>query len=304
MTEQEATSPVQARGNPAYWQPVLLVRQPYHELNEPRSADQLWDLFSLILTDTNRAQQNDGSLSNDSIREQYAGFIRQARSYWDAAVTVRDAAAALLYYYCFLNLAKAELLPFRAAEIGADPQHGLSMRPSQQEDFRKARVSVPTTPARQVFEMLYKKRTGQAWPSDIAHIAVLDALRRVPEIGFELPQLGFDSVACFAYHAITIDEQFKSHSDLLLGVPTSVMADLNASAKLKAVYHETSRFPMWRSVFALSPRGGSVGALLLRSKESHDIRVSENPDLFRADMGASYWLDHIFTELGGVLGLT
>src|SRR6266511_3614766 len=180
MAEQEAAVP-SAVEPIAYWQPTVLVRPPYDELAEPRSAGQLWDLFSLLAADPNRAQEGGKLLSVPGLSEQYRGYIRQAKSYWDAAAMVRDAAAALLYYYCFLNLAKAELLPLRQHEIGADPQHGLGVRPSEQGILSKARVRVDLKGdrkrAHQVFEMLYDKRIRRPWPNDVAEITVMDALR-------------------------------------------------------------------------------------------------------------------------------
>jgi hypothetical protein len=227
-----------------------LVRSPYHELGEPPNPEQLWDLLSLLIADPNRAQQGASLQTTPGLLVEYGGFIRQAKSYWDAATTVRDAAAALLYYYCFLNLAKAELLPLKHAEIEADPQHGLGLRTSQQDDVYKARVRVELQsqrrPAPQIFQLLYEKRTGQAWPSNLADIAVIDALRRVPEIGFELIELGHEPVVCFAYHAITLDAEFNGRSSLLLTNSKHVMADPNVAPKLRGLYVEAPLASIFR----------------------------------------------------------
>jgi YaaC-like Protein len=304
MMEQDAGTPSLLQSI-VYWQPALLVRRPYDELTEGRSADQLWDMFSLLVADTNRAQQGRKLQSAPELIEQYRGFIRQAKSYWDAAVLVRDAAAALLYYYCFLNLAKAELLPLKQSEVEADPQHGLGVRPSQQDDADQARVRVeltgPRKPAPQLFEMLYEKRTGYALPNDIPDIAVMDALRRIPEIGFEVTEFGRDQVMCLAYHAITADSQFNARSSLLLLNVEHVLADANVSTRLNRLYEKAPRSTSWRDLYALSPRVPPTDSYRLHSRETYNVRSPSDPEKLQAELGASYWLDRISDELHGIV---
>jgi hypothetical protein len=290
----------------AYWQPTHLVRRPYDELAEPRSADQLWDLFSLLVADPNRAQEGGKLQTAPGLMEQYRGFIRQAKSYWDAAASVRDPAAALLYYYCFLNLAKAELLPLKRSEIEADPQHGLGVRPSQHDDIYQARVNIeltgPRKRASQMFEMLYQKRIGQAWSNDVTDLAAMDALRRIPEIGFELTQLGRETLVCLAYHAITADAQWNGRSSLLLFNTKFVLEDAIVSPKVKALYKdEEPRSRSWREIYALSPRVPPTDGMRLHSRDVHNVQVPSSPGKVQAELGASYWLDRIWTELAGIV---
>jgi len=63
------------------------------------------------------------------LHHEFRNYLRQAKTYWDAARQVEGSASALLYYYGVLNLAKAELLQSQPDQIvGKHIRHGLSMR--------------------------------------------------------------------------------------------------------------------------------------------------------------------------------
>src|SRR5258708_4682585 len=58
---------------------------------------------------------------------EYRNYINQAISYFDAAVTVADRSACLLYYYALMNFAKAELLDSHSSQVFRKRiHHGLS----------------------------------------------------------------------------------------------------------------------------------------------------------------------------------
>jgi hypothetical protein len=152
-----------------------------------------------------------------------------------------------------------------------------------------------------MFEMVYVKRTGRAWPNDVADIAAMDALQRVPEIGFELIQLGRDLITCLAYHTITADSQFNARSSLRLVNAKHVLADENVLAKLNTIYDEAPSFRSWRDIYALSPRVPPTDATRLQSWETYNVQVPSKPGRVQADLGASYWLDRVWTELDGIV---
>lgn len=72
----------------------------------------------------------------------FRGYIRQAKSYYNSAKILHSRSAGLLYYYCFLNLAKAAVL-IQHPEIGGKRiGHGISCLPKGFPRFKTETIKI------------------------------------------------------------------------------------------------------------------------------------------------------------------
>jgi hypothetical protein len=207
-------------------------------------------------------------LSNQNrLWREFANYVRQGNAYWSGAEHTPGSSAALLYYYAFLNLAKAELLMTRPADIeGQSIHHGLSFSPTRAHSVAGDVVKVVNG----VFPMLYEKRTGLSI-SPGTLLSIPRMLSALPEIGLELEASGIaKSRIEIGYHTIAVDS-FASWV-LLATTCTGFLAEpQHATTKLLDRYFDTFRsgadaFPDWRKLFGLSVRGVSAGLMVLQSK--------------------------------------
>lgn len=226
--------------------------------------------------------------------------MRQAQTYWDAGGKTRGSAAALLYYYGALQLAKAELLQSHPAAIQAgNVHHGLRKVRSSTQSIRSDYLVVTDG----VFRMLYEKRTGRSLPVG-TRLRMINMLSLIPEIGLEMQEMSpTRPPSSPGYYPMAI-----SGSEAWTVVMTYL--DLAADARERAhrtflsAYEEVAQsdFPEWRSVFAMSSRtiGGSVR--LYQSKRTMSQRMPDGtvvPDTNKAiallidTMG-----DHISAPIG------
>jgi hypothetical protein len=105
---------------------------------------------------------------------EFRSYVRQAKAYDDAAAYLSGASAALLSYYCALNLAKAELLRVSPEQVYRKRVgHGLSYNPARSQSLKG---EVVTTQESGVFRLLYKARAGVDVPSKInlSAVALID----------------------------------------------------------------------------------------------------------------------------------
>lgn len=238
-------------------------------------------LFSGPLSDRNR------------LWREFSNYLRQARAYWDAATGTVGSSSALLYYYAFLNLAKAELLTSAPFEVvGRRVHHGLSYSPTKARSIRGDQV----TTGRGVFPMLYQKRTGGVM-SNSSSLGVTRLLGLVPEIGLELAESGYGMpTTVSAYHCVAGDSQ---SAWVLLCTPNPGFLTAGNHAVGRAF---RSRFtevglddwPNWREFFALSRRTRYNTLCVLQSIATFSQVNSDGlrtPDYYGAAM-------HLRAEMG------
>src|SRR5450631_1206490 len=121
----------------------------------------------------------------------YRNYVRQALSYFDAAVNVPDRSACLLYYYSLLNFAKAELLCTRATQIvGQRIAHGLSFNPIKARKVTSDALVVHDG----VFRLLYEQRVGRTIASG-QRLGIQRLLANIPEITSQLTDVNMGSTA-------------------------------------------------------------------------------------------------------------
>lgn len=116
-----------------------------------------------------------------SARAQASAFVEQARSFYEAAQPRTLAATPLLFYYAFMNLAKAIVLADGATRTMDGARHGLWDRPpaAGRSEIGGARVTVMDTGHDpNIFPML-GRALGLAVPGSGIDFAVTDLLPQV-----------------------------------------------------------------------------------------------------------------------------
>ena len=91
----------------------------------------------------------------DSVWKKFRSFVRQAESYWQVARATSYRSSPLLYYYSFLNLAKAYLVLVSPA-FPNKVLHGLSFDTDTKEESLDKHVLKVSLNKKQVFSLLYK----------------------------------------------------------------------------------------------------------------------------------------------------
>lgn len=188
------------------WVSVPITRHPsVRVISEARSVEFIWRELTRFVD-----VQSDGlSLFTGSLTDQrrawreFCGYIHQARTYFEAASLISGASAALLYYYSFLNLAKAELLIASPSEIlGRRLQHGLVHNPASSRSALSDVIVVQDG----VFRKLYEKRCGTQLPRG-ERLQVKRLLLQCREVGLELGYMGWVSEVRPILHLGVTDRQ-------------------------------------------------------------------------------------------------
>lgn len=213
--------------------------------------DFVWHSFRMYrdLPDQGRALFSGTKREKNEAWGEYRGFVRQAEAYFDAARQVSGSSAALLYYYCVLNLAKAALLRSNRAEVmGGNVKHGLSTpRPSVTPGIAGDEVIV----RQGVFPLLYRRLTGQTIAQN-TRLPVKRLLVNVPEIGSELGDLGYRPQAVGVLHAV-VDDGKKCWSILAIDADWPVFVGSNSTMRsLRSSFDEVSAPNNAHRVFNLS----------------------------------------------------
>lgn len=186
------------------------------------------------------------------IWREFSSFIAQARSYWDAARATTAPSSALLYYYAFLNLAKAELLRTHPAQvIGRRIGHGLTMRLRRVPEADRVRTN------RGVFPLLYRVRTGQSIREG-TDLPVKRLMAMVPELGTEVTEvLKGDVQTQGLLHAIALSRAelwsvLAFHDNSLSTSTNRAATTIRQNVRFVSVPDTVAR--RWRDVFGMSAR--------------------------------------------------
>lgn len=222
---------------------------------EPLSSAVAWEQL-LTIARSRRAGLQHFRLIGSQARptwEEFANYVRQAREYFSGAQTINGTSAALLYYYCLLQLAKAELLASHSDRIlGKAIGHGLKHEISRAGHPRKDYLTVSAG----VFPLLYEKRTGRTIPAGTV-LKIADLLAFVPEIGSELASsTGVQlSVVPFFYSAF---EGAQNLQWTALLAPSGSFLENPREPFTKRLFSETfESAPLhydWKKLFGLSAR--------------------------------------------------
>lgn len=255
------------------------------QFREDPSAKLAWMQLRQLTDDghTGLALFNGTRREKNTLFNDLRNYVRQAKTYWDAASRTDGSAAALPLYYAMLNLAKAELLQTHHTHIvGKFIRHGLSMRASASASIRGDRLLTESG----VFSLLYEKRVGKAIPSGTS-LRVTNLLSLIPEIGHEMGQFGrARPPAIPAFHTVATNGEAAWSLILIESYPP---LDRNESVT-KALYRHydeisLSAVPEWRQLFSLSSRIRGNWMALYQSKREFSLAAAggnNTPDLASA----------------------
>ncbi|WP_329344093.1 YaaC family protein [Streptomyces sp. NBC_00663] len=190
-----------------------------------------------------------GSLNRkNALWKEYRNFLRQALSNFEAAITVPNRSACLLYYYAMLNFAKAELLSTVPNSItGKFVGHGLSFSPSRAKSVAGDVLVVKDG----VFPWLYESRTGHKLGVG-TKLSVKRLLAQIPEISTQVTDAALgESVIAAVHHMVAADDD-KSWTVLL--TEGSIPTGSKTERLLLTHFREVSVPLNWRDHFAMSRR--------------------------------------------------
>lgn len=101
-----------------------------------------------------------GQIRQEKIYKKFQAFVRQGENYFLSAKNLSYRSSALLYYYSFLNLAKAYII-LRQPDLPDIIKHGLFYKISRvNTDLTKQFVSIPK--GREIFSRLYELELNSA----------------------------------------------------------------------------------------------------------------------------------------------
>jgi hypothetical protein len=126
-------------------------------------------------------------MANDVIFDNFRSFVRQAKSNYDAAKSLPYRSSGLLYYYCFLNLAKAFIVLKYPDKMIGRIRHGLSYDPSSGNTVFEQEV-LSVSPG--VFSILYEIETGHPWQPK-STLNIVDILGFCSDILYQYQLGGF-----------------------------------------------------------------------------------------------------------------
>ncbi len=224
-------------------------------MSEPLNAPLLWRLLKgwSDVPERGRTLFAPPTTNQNRLLAEFRAFVHQAETYYEAAQQSRGVSAALPLYYFALNLAKAELLIHPPARIvtGARIGHGLSTRFGRTSNARADRLSVSDG----VFTVLYRHRVGVGLGRQL--MSIQRVLRNVPEIGFEMQEVGDRSDAAQVFHTMPVN---NSEIWSLLAIPriAGIMSSSASSRELSRHFAEVTAPGNAAQLFALSDRWGPV----------------------------------------------
>jgi hypothetical protein len=135
----------------------------------------------------------------------FRSFIRQARTFYESARTLHHRASALIYYYSFLNLAKALICLTDPKAVSGKISHGLFYR------FRHGKLASQSlgVEAKGVYRSFYEKVTSYTLPQTFRpNIGRL--LTYCSDIAYECEHSGFGQHRALpCRHRLLIDTEKK-----------------------------------------------------------------------------------------------
>jgi hypothetical protein len=127
-------------------------------------------------------------------RDATAPYIDQAKIYFLDAAASKWRSAGLLYYYSFLNLAKAYLITNRVVTgksiKSTNIYHGLTSAPQNNQTISNFKIEVHpplSNNKRNIFALFYQKLTGEQWPFNSGiTVSISDIVSYCDDISHEI----------------------------------------------------------------------------------------------------------------------
>lgn len=267
-------------------------------LEQHPTVDEMWETIRFVGSSREKYNTLSEALTADEMEEgwpEFQAYVRQAETYFRGGETMRGSAASLLFYYAFLNLAKAELCTWRPRSVvGVPVSHGL--RPRTTGDVATWHSKV--TPG--VFSLLYEKRTGGQLGSDYRDISFVECLSRVPECGVELDEAALGQIRVMGVFSGVFTDGYRSRVHLLIPDYVNLKSDPQTHLLLLDHFDEAPP-PIARDLnrdFALSSRFVRVWQMqVLISEASRGVRVGDD------NFQTSLIIEELYPEIMSGLGV-
>lgn len=184
--------------------------------------------------------QNNGiknAVLRKSTYKHFQAYIRQAKNYYYSAKQLAPRSSGLLYYYCFLNLAKAALVVKEPKLGGKRISHGISYKIDSIPRFSKQTVKVLNDG---VFPKLYSWYFGQ--PIKQVRLSIPVLLNYCTDIGYQCQIAGIHQAKIlYSYYILCVDKAKKTAWGLiaipqalaLLKYPKTIKSILNTFEKVE-----------------------------------------------------------------------
>ncbi|MDP3973942.1 MAG: YaaC family protein [Candidatus Daviesbacteria bacterium] len=195
--------------------------------------DELWILLEYYseVEDVGLKFLLDNGIKNKTTRKttykHFQAYVRQAKNYYNSAKVLAPRSAGLLYYYCFLNLAKAALVVRDPSIGGKKITHGLSYKINSDPHFIKQSVNILNDG---VFPKLYALYFGQSVKQMSLTIPAL--LNYCTDIGYQCQMAGIHQTKIiYSYYAHCVDKTKKTGWGLVAIPQASLLLKYHKSIK-------------------------------------------------------------------------
>lgn len=135
--------------------------------------------------------------------QDFRAFIRQGKAFYEAASRLHYRAAPLMYYYAFLNLAKAYIITRDPAFVRGPVQHGLAQAKVSAKKLVQETIRVPATPG--VFHKFYEIEAKQALKSPL-RLNIATLLGYCTDVSHEYGKAGYGEC-----RLLPVKARFLSH---------------------------------------------------------------------------------------------
>jgi hypothetical protein len=148
------------------------------------------------------------------VYKHFQSYIRQAKNYYLSAKTLHPRSSALLYYYCFLNLAKAAVIQKNYSIGGVKIGHGISCFP---KDFTKIRRQTVKVLDNGMFQEFYNSYYG--FPIKKQSLNVEQLLTYCSEISYQCMIAGFGQRKVDPCYYVNVVNSTDKTAWPLIGIP-------------------------------------------------------------------------------------
>ena len=184
--------------------------------------DELWILlenYSEIKEEGLKYFKNNGiknSNTRNKLFKHFQAYIRQAKNYYYSAKTLAPRSSGLLYYYCFLNLAKAAILIKDPSIAGKKISHGLSYKINSPSNFSKQKIKILNDG---VFPKLYDWYFSKSIKE--ISLSIPELLNYCSDIGYQCELAGIDKPKTLYCKNIGATDKNKKTAWSLIAIPES-----------------------------------------------------------------------------------
>lgn len=232
--------------------------------------DELWIILEYFseIEDTGLTFLKNNGIANLALRKKtfrhFQAYVRQAKNYYYSAKTLSPRSSGLLFYYCFLNLAKAAIVIKEPSIGGKRISHGISYKIENNSKFSEQGVKVLSDG---IFPKLYSWYFGKKIKPTTLKIPIL--LNYCTDINYQCRMAGlYKTKILYSRYVHCVNKNQKKSWSLLAIPEASILLKYPKSTKGIIDNYEKVNVPQQncRELFNLSALEQSH-FIFLQSKE-------------------------------------